>query len=454
MKQPTVSSLPCPSVPGPRRAPALTSRFAPTLALLGLPVFATTALAQPAAPADDLPQIRITDPNRNLFKLGLPNAVGDVDLAAEALGVERRALEIVGLFNVLDPKAFFADLQKEGLSFSSALWSQVGAQGVAKLRAAREGGQIAVEGRLYQTGRGDTAVLTKTYRGPTLRPLVHKWVNDVIAQLTGQPGTFGSRIAFALTGRSSEIATVGSDGSEMKTITAMKADCLMPAFSPTGGEVAFTSFLRGTPDLWVVSAAGGRARRLSSRPGMNTGAVFAPDGGSLVVTLSYEGSADLYRLSPSDGRVLGRITSGRAADLSADFSPDGSQIAFVSDRGGTPQVYVVPASGGNPRRLTFQGSYNQTPRWNPNPQRPAIAFTGRDERGVFDIFYFDLKTQKVERVTQNKGSNSSPDWSPDGRLLVYASTRGGLFVANPETRSETQIWKGSAASPSWGPAPR
>jgi TolB protein len=425
-----------------------------TLLLVSIAALAAGSAGAQPQKAEELPTIRITDPNRDLFRLAVPNAVGDATLAREGYETLRRAFEIVGFFNVLDPRAFPADLQREGLGFSSALWSQVAAQGVVKLSTTRAGGQIAVEGRLYQVGRGDSAVLTKTYRGAELRPLVHRWANDVIALLTGQPGVFGSRIAFALSGRSSEIASVGADGSEMKVLTGMKAECLMPAYSPTGAEIAFTSFLRGTPDLWVVSAGGGRARRLSSRMGMNTGAAFAPDGRALAVTLSYEGSPDIYRISPTDGKVQARLTTGRAADLSADFSPDGSQIVFVSDRGGNPQLYVMSAAGGNARRITFQGNYNQTPRWSPNPQRPSIAFTGRDERGVFDIFIYDLKTQKVSRVTQNQGSNSSPDWSPDGRLLVYTSTRGGLYVMNPETNREIQIWKGAAASPSWGPVPR
>jgi TolB protein len=426
--------------------------------LLAAPVLiALSSAAFAQAPVDDLPRIRITDPNRDLFRLGLPNAVGDADVAAQALEIERRDLDVVGLFNLLNPASFPPDLQKEGLNFSSALWSQVGAQGVAKLRAAREGGGLVVEGRLYQTGRGDAPVLTKSYHGAELRPLVHAWVNEVIAQFTGVKGIFGSHIAFAMSGRQKrkDISTVGADGGDVKIVTNMLGhECLMPAFSPSGAQIAFTSFLRGTPDLWVVSSGGGRANPLSKKPGMNSGAAWSPDGRHIALTMSYEGNAELYRISPQDGRVLDRLTRTPFIDISATFSPDGSQIAFASDRGGTMQIYVMPSTGGQARRLTFQGSNNTTPRWNPRPDKPIIAFTGRDERGQFDVFTYDMRGGKIDRVTQNQGSNQSPDWSPDGRLLVYASSRGGLYVANPETRKEIQIYKGAAASPSWGPPPR
>ena len=74
---------------------------------------------------------------------------------------------------------------------------------------------------------------------------------------------------------------------------------------------------------------------------------------------------------------------------------------------------------------------------------------------MFDVFILDLKTSRIDRIVpQGKGSNLDPTWSPDGRLLAYTSTRGGLFVYNPETHHEVQVWKGGASSPSWGPAPR
>jgi TolB protein len=295
-------------------------------------------------------------------------------------------------------------------------------------------------------------VLTKTYHGSELRPLVHMWANDVILQFTGMRGVFGSRIAFAMTGKNPEIATIGMDGQEMKVVTQMKSQCLLPALSPSGGQIAFNSYLRGGADLWVVSASGGRARHISDRPGLNTGPAWL-NSNTIVATLSFEGNAELYKISAADGSIITRLTNSPSIETSAAVSPGGDQIAFVSDRQGTPQIFVMPSSGGGGRRLTYQGSYNQTPHFCPRKETPMLAFTGRDERNVFDIFTYDMRSGKIDRVTQGQGSNSDPAWSPDCRLLVYSSSRGGLFLMNLQTHKEFHIYKGGAKNPSWGPVP-
>ena len=424
-------------------------RFCATV-VAGCLTLAGAARAQAPNGDDDLPAIRISGAGAELLRLAVPRAEGDGESARTATDTMAKDADVSGFFQVLDPGSFPQQLVGEGLAFSSALWSQVGAQAVVKMKAS--GGSL--EGRLYVVARGDTPTLSKKYSAGDIREAVHEFMNDVLQSFTGTRGVFGSRIAYAQTGRGShEIAVVDMDGGRNAVVTKMQSDCLLPAFSPGGGDIAFTSYLRDNPDLWIVSAAGGWARRVSKQSGMNTGAVWAPDG-SIVLTLSHEGNAELYRISPADGAVHARLTNNPAIDSSPTFSPDGSQIAFVSNRQGSPQIFVMSASGGTAKRVTFQDKYNQTPRWNPDPKKPYIAFTGRDERGVFDVFYIDVKSQQVTRVTQGKGSNLDPSWSPDGRLLVYASSRGGLFVANPETRHEVQITRGGAASPSWGPAPR
>ncbi|HVV51874.1 MAG TPA: Tol-Pal system beta propeller repeat protein TolB [Polyangia bacterium] len=415
-----------------------------TLVLL----LASGAARAQGAPEGDLPIVTLSGAGVEMLKLALPKAEGD---PGEATATLSKDMDITGLFQLLDPASFPAQLQAEGLGFSSALWSQVGAQAVIKVKVS--GG--ALEGRVYIVARGDAAVLTKTYHAADVRDAVHAFANDVVKSFTGQAGVFGSRIAFALTGKGPhEIAVVDMDGARTSVVTKMGSDSLLPAFSPTGGEIAFTSYLRNNPDLYVVSAGGGRARRVSKSAGLNTGAAWGPGGHVLALTMSYEGNSEIYKIDPGDGRVEARLTNNPAIDSSPCFSPDGSQIAFVSNRQGSPQIFVMSASGGGAKRVTFQGKYNQTPRYSPRADKPQIAFTGRDERGVFDIFILDVKSGKIDRLTQGHGSNLDPTWSPDGRLLAYVSSRGGLWVQNPETHHEVQIWRGSASSPSWGPAPR
>jgi len=410
-------------------------------------VTTSTSFAQPPGGDEDLPAVQISNAGVEMLKLALPKAEGD---PGEATATMSKDMDITGLFQLLDQASFPAQLQSEGLGFSSALWSQVGAQAVIKMKVS--GG--ALEGRVYITARGDGAVLTKSYRAADLRDAVHAFANDVVKSFTGQPGVFGSRIALAMTGRGPhEIAVVDMDGGRTSVVTKMGSDSLLPAFSPTGAEIAFTSYLRNNPDLYVVSAGGGRARRVSKATGLNTGAAWGPGGRVLALTMSYEGNSEIYKIDPSEGRVEARLTNNPAIDSSPCFSPDGSQIAFVSNRQGSPQIFVMSASGGGAKRVTFQGKYNQTPRFSPRADKPQLAFTGRDERGVFDIFILDLKSGRIDRLTQGKGSNLDPTWSPDGRLLAYVSSRGGLYVQNPETHHEVQVWRGSGSSPSWGPAP-
>jgi TolB protein len=355
------------------------------------------------------------------------------------------------VFKVLDPQGFLADQKAEGLTIEPQKWKDVGAFGVIKYRASA----TDIEFRLYEISKGTTSVLSKTYprKGDT-RTIAHRFCNEVVKYYTGEPGFFGSKIAFTAKGAgTSAIYAMDFDGANAYKVSNNSSQNILPSWAPSGGQIAYSSFMRNNPDLYVAPAGGGRPRQLSSQRGMNTGAAWSPDGKQIALTLSKDGNPEIYVINASDGSIVRRITNDRAIDTSPAWSPDGGQLAFVSDRNGGPQIFVVPSSGGSPRQVSFNGSYNTTPTWSPKAGKHVIAYTTRDG-GTYDVVTLDLDTKAMTRVTQNEGSNEEPSFSPNGRAIAFARAGQGVFIASADgTGKAVKVWSGSATGVDWGPAP-
>jgi TolB protein len=404
---------------------------------------------QVAAQDDTSRDIVISNPNREKLKIAVMDAGGAE--GADSARIASKDFDLSSYFKVLLPSSF-THLQNENfLTAEPSNWRAVGAQALSKGRAA--GGQL--EFKLFLPEQGAQPVLSRTFPGgSSTRASTHRWVNLVIKKLTGEEGIFGSQIAVTGGGPGQKnIYVLDSDGYGLRRVTNGKLN-ILPSWAPGGGGLLFTTYAHLNPDLYFVSLGGGRARRISSFPGLNTGGVYSPDGGRIAVTLSKDGNSEIYILS-STGQVLNRVTTHPAIDSDPNWSPDGQKLAFVSDRAGGPQIFVVSASGGAPQRVTWQGNYNTTPRWNPRRDVQQLAYTGRDERAHFDVFVIDLGAgNKVERTTQSKGDNLEPTWAPNGRLLAYTSSRGGLYLATPDGKHERRLVTGRFQTPSWGPVRR
>jgi TolB protein len=395
--------------------------------------------------------IDVNGAKRTLYPIAIPASLeGDAAAAKEIAQVASFDLSVAGVFKVLDPASFLADLKAEGLGVEPQKWKDVGAFGVIKYRATA----TDVELRLYEISKGGTAVLSKTYpRKSDARTIAHRWCNEVVKYYTGEAGFFGSKIAFTAKGKStSAIYAMDFDGANAYRVSNNGSQNILPAWSPSGGEISYTSFMRNNPDLYVAAAAGGRPRKLSGQHGMNTGAAWSPDGNKIALTLSKDGNPEIYVINASDGNIVRRVTNDKAIDTSPAWSPDGSQLAFVSDRNGGPQIFVVSASGGAPRQVSFNGSYNTTPTWSPRPGKHIIAYTTRDG-STYDIVTLDLDTKVATRITQGEGSNEEPAFSPNGRAIAFARAGQGVFIANADgTGKAVKVWSGSATGVDWGPA--
>jgi TolB protein len=430
--------------------------------ILGL-IFLVGAALGPApawaGPGDGV-VIDVSGAKRGAYPIAVPVGVASDPAAAKVVAdVTSFDLGVAGLFKVLDPASFLADLGAEQLGLDPQKWKDVGAYGVIKYRVTTTGDAVDLEFRLYEVSKGGTAQLSKTYRGKKaeLRRLVHAWCNEVVKYYTGEPGFFGSKIAFVVKKRGqSQVFAMDFDGANPYSVSRNSSINMLPSWSRSGGQLLYTSYMRNNPDLYVVGAGGGRAKRLSAQRGMNTGGAWSPDGSQIAVTLSKDGNPEIYIISAADGAVVRRLTNDRGIDTSPAWSADGREIAFVSDREGGPQIFVVAAGGGAARRVSSVGNYNTTPTWSPKKGARVLAYTTRDG-GSYDIVTLDLDSKKMTRITQGEGNNEEPSFAPGGRAIAFASTRAGgsgVYIANADGSGKAiKVWSGAATGVDWGPAP-
>lgn len=386
---------------------------------------------------------------RALDPIALVPAKGDKAACAEIDSVLERDLTISGYFKVLDQSSFIANLNTETLENTSwADWFNVGAKYVIKATAAASSDGVALEFRLFDISEKRTIRVkgqSARVASGEVRRATHRFVNGVIEAVTGKPGLFGSEIVMSIkTGPwVRDIISMEMDGSGRRTLVSNGSSNMFPRWGP-GGSLLYTSFLPGIPSLFI----GGR--RLTNDTREYRGADFSPDGHTIAASVDMGGQSDLVLVDPKNGAILRRLTETEWDEVSPSWSPDGKMIAFVSNRTGNPQIYVMSAGGGEARRLTMAGAYNTSPRFGPHG---LVVFAGMDGY-TSDIFTVDLEGN-ISRLTQDQGSNKDPAWSPDGRYIVFLSNRSGgwkVYIMTQDGRYQFPITEtaGGYATPDWG----
>jgi TolB protein len=425
-----------------------TTRLLTGLAVLCL----AAALAEPrlvrSQPKDEAPLpssapvIDINAPEQALYRIAVPDLMGQPGLGTEGSDVLRNDFQLVSLFKVLDPKSFVADLKAEGLNITPTSWQSVGAQGVIKGDLRQTGNMVAVTMQFFEIARGATPTLRKTYNGPLsdLRSYMHQFANEVVKLLTGESGVFGTKLVFARRqgpGRK-DVYLSDFDGANLSLVSKGRGVSMLPAFGP--GAV-FYSVL--TPDGMFITKAGSNDKPLVKGTGLHMG--VAGCGSRIVFSSTRDGNSEIYSSNP-DGSDVRRLTDDPGIDVSPSCSASG-QIAFVSNRHGSPQIWTMDGNGGGQKRVTYKGEYNQTPTWCQDPKRQLIAFTGRDTN--MDVFTLDIAKNEYTRITQAQGTNKDPAFSPDCRMIAFASSRGGIFIANPQGLNQTRVVSGAAETVRW-----
>ena len=363
--------------------------------------------------------------------------------------VARKDFELSGVFNVADVEPLTG---KPAPDPSMA--------GTVRVEGSVEPGEassfLKFHGQAIDVGTGEVA-LDRTYpfSEGTLRETMHRFVDDVLEALTGERGIAETKIAYVRQeGRVKEIWVMDYDGQNQRQITHDRSLALSPTWAPWGSELAFTTFKRGNPDLYLFDMIRGASYPFSTRPGLNTAPNYSPDGKWIACTLSRDGNAEIYLIS-RDAQTARRLTRNTVIDTSPTFSPTGREIMFTSNRTGSPQVFVMDVEGLNQRLVTIEGSYNDSPQWSPKGDK--ICYAARHD-GIFDVIVMDANGSNPIQITSNAGHNENPHWSADSRKIVFSSSREGkrqIFMMNADGSDVVRLTSdGECFNPAWGPRPK
>ncbi len=404
--------------------------------------------------------INISDPFLRKIPVAVPDFKNLSDNPEEtaygkqALTILTNDLNFTGYLKTMDKDAFLQVPAKTGISAAELnfdSWTSIGAELLITGGILVHNNIATLKLRLFDPFKGNLLV-GKIYTGyiSDIRKMIHRFAGEVSMKLTGKKGIFTSKIAFiSKIGQNKEVFICDFDGYRPIQITHGKSIALSPSWSSDGKYLAYTSFARGKPDIYIKDLQQNRGFVVDFK-GINITPAWVPSKFELAACLSFSGDQEIYLLT-GQGKIIKRLTKNWGIDVSPTFSPDGKKMAFVSKRAGTPQIYIKDLTTGNLTRLTFQGNYNTSPAWSPSGEK--IAYVGI-VKGKINIYTIGVNGGDPVQLTSDSGDNENPSWSPDGSLIVFSSTREGvsrIYVMTATGNDQRCLLKikGAQSEPDW-----
>jgi TolB protein len=376
-------------------------------------------------------------------------------------------LEYSGILDMVSQSFYPVKVPSQPSDLNAQEWAAAPANAymVAYGNMSSTGTSLAVAGFLSDVHNPSSPpALQKIYRGATTdadaRRLAHQFADDIVSLLGGGlPGIAQTQIAYvSARGSNKEIWVMDYDGANAHQLTSLKTISLTPRWSPDATRIAFTCFVpyRGvtSAQICVYSNASSRLISFPRFRGTNSSPSWSPDGSQLAFESSQGGDPQIVT-SDLNGGHLQRITDTVGVSTSPVWNPKtGNQIVFVSDRGGDPVLYMANSDGSNVQKIDLPGKgYVIDPAWSPNGQ--LLAFSWRLPNGNYDIYVMDIVSHQLAQLTRDAGRNERPSWAPDGRHLVFESTRTGSRQVWSMLADGSMVhqltFQGENESPNWSP---
>src|SRR5579862_4721845 len=289
---------------------------------------------------------------------------------------------------------------------------------------------------------------------------MHKmWLRLFLVCAAALSCSAADRILFSRLGPSETALYVSNaDGSRESALTKGSLD-YNPVWSADGKWIAFTSERGGSADLYRMRADGTGVERLTGDPAFDDQASFSPDGSQIVfVTTRAGGTADLWILDVNTKRAHA-LTSGAGGDFRPSWSPDGKWIAFSSDRDSTlpfakgrwehlhiVDVYLVHPDGSGLKRLSRHGDFCGSPKWSPDSQSVVAYCMTAEETWTYRINRIDGET-KLTRFDLATGESKPVNAGPGIKIYPSVLPSGKLAFVRRDTESQGVFYEGGKAGP-------
>ena len=410
-----------------------------------------TALNLMALSASAQFKVEVSGVGLTQLPIGIAAFRGD-DVSPQKMGAIIQAdLERSGQFRAVDNAGAIID---EVTRPDVSVWRQKNADSLVTGSVTKlADGRFDVRFRLWDVVRGqDLGGQSYAVTQGDLRLAAHRIADYVYEKLTGDKGIFSTRIAYITKVQTRyNLWVADADGENSQTALASPEPIISPAWSPNGAQLAYVSFESRKPVVYVHDVASGKRRLVANFRGSNSAPAWSPDSKTLAVTLSREGGSQLYTIDANGGEPK-RLAQSGSIDTEPAYSPDGKSLYFVSDRGGAPQIYRMPPGGGNVERVTFTGNYNISPAISPDGR--WLAYISRVS-GAFKLHVMEVATGTVTAITDST-ADESPSFSPNSRLIVYATTVQGkeaLMTTTIDGKIKARLsgQGGDIREPDWGP---
>jgi Tol biopolymer transport system component len=257
-----------------------------------------------------------------------------------------------------------------------------------------------------------------------------------------------------------EIYVMNADGGGQVRLTNNPAFDGDPVWSPDGTRIVFTSSRDGNEEIYSMNADGSSQTRLTNNVALDRTPTWSPDGSQIAFASNRDSTNfDIFVMN-ADGTSPTNISDGVNNDFQdPDWSPDGTRIAcsqasVVNGVRGLYGVLVMGADGTNQTRLTAAGNVDITPRWSPDGSKLAFASDRVGNFGTFEVFSMNANGTNQTRLTNNLNENSRPAWSPDGTKIVFQSNQRfsfDVYTINAGGGGEVQLTSSvfDEAQPFW-----